>query len=78
MPPIEAMRKGKVVIMTDKSCLKEVTDGKAIYVEKPLDVDEWIRSIEYALTIQPTIEDFEQYKLENIVNGYANVFQMIG
>lgn len=77
MPPIEAMRKGKTVVMTEKSCLKEVTEGKAIYVEKPMDDDEWIEKIQYAQKIPAHTEKFEQYKLENIIKEYLNVFQHV-
>ncbi len=43
MPPVEAMLFGTVVIATDKTCIPEVTQGKANYVEDPYDVEEWIR-----------------------------------
>ena len=44
MPPIEAMLFGTVVITTDRTCIPEVTQGKANYVKDPYDVQEWIRS----------------------------------
>lgn len=75
MPPIEAMRKGKTVVMTDKTCLKEVTEGKAVYVEDPFDVDEWIRKIEYARTKETSVVAFEKYALENVVRQYIQVFE---
>ncbi|MBD5522995.1 MAG: glycosyltransferase family 4 protein [Lachnospiraceae bacterium] len=43
MPPIEAMLFGTVVITTNKTCIPEVTQNKANYVEDPYDVKEWIR-----------------------------------
>lgn len=43
MPPVEAMLFGTVVIATDKTCVPEVTQGKANYVKNPYDVEEWIR-----------------------------------
>lgn len=43
MPPIEAMLFGTVVVATDKTCIPEVTQGKANYVKDPYDVEEWIR-----------------------------------
>lgn len=42
MPPIEAMLFGTVVIATDRTCIPEVTQGKANYVKNPYDVQEWI------------------------------------
>jgi len=77
MPPIEAMRKGKNVIMTKESCLEEVTKGKAIYVDKPLDVREWMDKIVYGLGKEPEVVAFEEYELRNIVEQYINVFQNI-
>lgn len=43
MPPIEAMLFGTVVVATDRTCIPEVTQGKANYVKDPYDVEEWIR-----------------------------------
>lgn len=43
MPPVEAMLFGTIVIATDKTCIPEVTQGKANYVKDPYDVGEWIR-----------------------------------
>lgn len=43
MPPVEAMLFGTVVIATDRTCVPEVTQGKANYVKDPYDAEEWIR-----------------------------------
>lgn len=43
MPPIEAMLFGTVVITTGRSCIPEVTQNKANYVNDPYDAQEWIR-----------------------------------
>ncbi|MCM1118652.1 MAG: glycosyltransferase family 4 protein [bacterium] len=75
MPPIEAMRRGKRVVMTRKSCLEEVTQGKAVYVEDPYSVDEWSEKIDNALLLPPAREAFEQYELENVVKEYIRVFE---
>ncbi len=75
MPPIEAMRKGKNVVMTDKTCLKEVTEGRAIYVENPFDVEEWMKGIKQAKETQPKVEKFEQYHPESIVAAYLGAFE---
>lgn len=45
MPPIEAMLFGATVITTNRTCIPEVTQGKANYVEDPYDVQEWIRTM---------------------------------
>lgn len=77
MPPIEAMRKGKRVVMTKESCLLEVTDNKAVYVENPYDVDEWIEKIESALDMPEKTEAFEIYNLEIITEQYIKIFEKI-
>uniref|UniRef100_UPI004056C5EB glycosyltransferase family 4 protein n=1 Tax=Acetatifactor sp. TaxID=1872090 RepID=UPI004056C5EB len=74
MPPIEAMRKGKNVVMTRKSCLEEVTEGKAFYVDDPMDVEEWIQKIRIAEATPPHIEAFEKYDLQNVVSNYMKAF----
>lgn len=77
MPPIEAMRKGKSAVTTRKSCLEEVTGGKAIYVDDPVNVEEWIVRIGEAARKVPQKESFPEYKLENIVKQYSKLFSEI-
>ena len=74
MPPIEAMRRGKQVVMTRESCLEEVTEGKAVYVDSPYDIEEWSRKIDAALQKTPDIQPFERYQLENVVKEYVKAF----
>lgn len=71
MPPIEAMRKGKCVVMTKESCLWEVTEGKAFYVDDPYSVDEWLEKISIARERPGRVEQFGQYELKNIVQQYV-------
>jgi len=73
MPPIEAMRKGKQVVMTRESCLEEVTEGKAVYVDHPYDIEEWTGKIRVAMQKTPKVEAFEQYELQNVVDSYVKV-----
>lgn len=75
MPPIEAMRRGKRVVMTDKTCLKEVTRGKGIYVEDPFSVEEWIDKMHYAMTLDEEVIPFEEYELKNAVQKYIRMFE---
>ena len=77
MPPIEAMRKGKHVVMTKKSCLEEITCGKAVYVEDPVNVEEWIEKIEQAEALPEKQEAFAQYELKHIVEQYQAMFEEI-
>lgn len=76
MPPIEAMRKGKNVVMTKKSCLLEVTEGKAVYVEDPFDTDEWIEKIEEASGRPGVAEPFSGYDLEVITGKFTELFSI--
>lgn len=46
MPPIEAMLFGAVVITTDRTCIPEVTQHKANYVEDPYDAEAWVRMMQ--------------------------------
>lgn len=75
MPPIEAMRKGKTVVMTRESCLGEVTENKAVYVDKPYDEKEWNEKIKTALELPEKKYDFLQYELRQVVEEYEKVFQ---
>lgn len=75
MPPIEAMRRGKQVVMTRESCLEEVTQGKAVYVENPYDVEEWAEKIDKAMTLPPIRAPFEEYELRNVVGKYVGVLE---
>lgn len=70
MPPVEAMRKGKNVVMTGMSCLREITENKAYYVENPTDVEEWIQKIKVAEQAPEKVEQFERYEGKGIVEQY--------
>lgn len=74
MPPIEAMRRGKHVIMTKSTCLEEVTEGKAVYVDNPYDESEWVDKIEVARTKSAPVEPFEKYELETVTKEYLKLF----
>ena len=76
MPPIEAMRRGKRVVMTKESCLEEVTQGKAVYVEAPYEVEEWVEKIDKALQLPPAMEEFKEYEIRNVVGEYVKVFEV--
>lgn len=75
MPPIEAMRKGKNVVMTECTCLREVTEGKAVYVKDPFDPEEWDEKIAEAKQREGKKEAFEEYSLECIVAEYSKILE---
>lgn len=77
MPPIEAMKKGKRVVMTKESCLWEVTQGKGVYVDKPFDIKEWTEKMEYALTLPEESVVFEDYQISTVVSRYIAVFEKV-
>lgn len=74
-PPVEAMRRGKQVVMTRASCLEEVTQGKAVYVDDPYNVEEWMEKIEKAMALSPVCAAFEEYAPENVAGEYVRVFE---
>lgn len=77
MPPIEAMRKGKRVVMTRKTCLEEVTEGKAVYVDDPTDAKEWACKIKEAEKMPEKSEEFEKYQLSQIVGQYMETLEEV-
>lgn len=76
MPPIEVMQKGKRVVMTRESCLEEVTEGRAVYVEDPFDPEEWVHRIKDAEEMEEATVPFEQYGLERITRQYVRILEM--
>lgn len=73
MPPIEAMLFGVPVVTTRKTCLEEVTQGKANYVDDPYDVEEWIKVIAIARN-QGVNESL--YNANAISHKYLQIFEM--
>jgi len=73
MPPVEALRRGKRVVMTRESSLEEVTEGRAVYVDDPLDAEEWSAKIDAAMQRIPEVWTFERYELQNVVEQYIRV-----
>lgn len=69
MPAIEAMLFGTVVITTDRTCIPEVTQGKAAYVPDPYDAEEWIRVMEHPVDRVDEM-DFERYGQERLTGQY--------
>ncbi|MEG2917998.1 MAG: glycosyltransferase family 1 protein [Clostridium sp.] len=75
MPPIEAMELGTTVITTRCSCIPEVTEERAYYVEDPYDVNDWIENIMKAMKDKNKIKvTFPNYYLENITKEYLKCF----
>ncbi|EQB90269.1 hypothetical protein M918_01085 [Clostridium sp. BL8] len=78
MPPIEAMKLGVKVITTKCSCIPEVTEGKAYYVNDSYNAKEWVDVIKKALKDEKVIKySFEKYSLEAVTKEYLNCFREI-
>lgn len=68
MPPVEAMFFKTRVITTRCASIPEVTQGKAVYVDDPYDVEEWIEKL-LGNEEQGTM-DFDVYAPERIAQKY--------
>jgi len=77
MPPIEAMRRGKRVVMTRCSCLEEITRGRAVYVDEPYDPARWQEQIQAAADLPEQRVVFPEYEPESIVRQYRQLWREI-
>ena len=69
MPPVEAMLFGTIVIATDRTCIPEVTQGKANYVTDPYDVQAWIKVMQEPVDRIGEV-DFAVYDQERLTRKY--------
>ncbi len=76
MPPVEAMLFGAVVIATDRTCVPEVTQGKANYVKDPYDVQEWIRVMRCPVDRIAEV-DFDAYDQMKLTKKYYQVLSEV-
>jgi len=74
MPTVEAMLFGTVVIATDRTCIPEVTQGKANYVKDPYNVEEWIRVMQNPVDKIAEV-DFSQYEQMKLSRKYFDLLQ---
>lgn len=83
MPVIEAMGRGKITITTRETCLEEVTQGRAVYVDRPLDAAEWAEKIKVSMekpqVPEQRIREFsmEAYRMENVIGQYLKLFEEV-
>lgn len=78
MPPIEALMFGRPTVTTEKTCLKEVTCSKAIYVKDPFDTKEWSDAIDRAVSEDGGFGlygESDRFDLENITREYLEIFE---
>lgn len=76
MPTIEAMLFGTVVIATDKTCIPEVTQGKANYVTDPYDVQAWIRVMQEPVNRIGEM-DFTAYDQDKLTRKYYRLLSEV-
>ena len=77
MPPVEAMMKGAGVVTTRRTCIEEITQGKATYVEDPLSPNDWVEAIDKALLLDKKKYDFPEYDLKEVTFKYLACFNGI-
>ena len=74
MPPIEALMNGIPVVTTKCTSIPEITENKAVYVDNPFDIDDWIEKIKIGINKNHTKEQFNKYDLENVSKAYLEQF----
>lgn len=74
MPPVEALIKGARVVTTKCASIEEVTQKKAVYVDDPLNENEWIDKICETLTMEKKKHEFPRYNLKNVTTSYLKLF----
>ena len=72
MPVIEAMQIGVPVVTTKCASIPEVSQGKAIYVSDPYNVDEWIKKIKEGMNVRCEPFTFPEYTNESCIKQYLD------
>lgn len=84
LPPIEAMASGVPCIVSNRSCLPEVTQGAACLVD-PEDIDSWSQAIEQALlddawqseAREAGLQVASRYSWTNMVDKTAEIYRQV-
>jgi glycosyltransferase involved in cell wall biosynthesis len=74
MPPVEAMMFGVPVITTKCTSIPEVTQGRAIYVDDPWNVNDWMNKIYTLKNIAQLQINFPSYELHRVTQQYLDLF----
>lgn len=74
MPPVEALQRGTPVVTTKETSIYEVTQGKALYVDNPFNVQQWKILIMGINKRSWEKENISEYSLENVVKAYEKLF----
>lgn len=75
IPPIEAMMCGAKVITTRCTCIPEVTQERAIYVNDSYSVAEWMEKIEESESYSNEKIGFERYDKQIIAKEYIDILK---
>lgn len=73
MPPIEAMLFDTPVVTTRKTCLEEITQGKANYVNDPYDAHEFVTCMKNVNRLSYNKKFFTRYNIETIASQYLQI-----
>ncbi len=82
MPPVEALIMGAKVVTTDRTSIKEVTEGRAEYVADPFDEVCWSESVERISVESRSNKEtrsisFPRLQQDSIVSKYKEIFKRI-
>ena len=77
MPVVEALRLGTKVITTKCASLREVSQGCAVYVDRPYDEIEWVDAINKHKNENGVVFPFTDYYPETIARQYLEFFNTI-
>ncbi len=76
-PPVEAMMIGARVVTTKCAAIPEATCEKCVYVDDPVDVDEWIEKIRSVQSVVPAKEVFARYEPKSVANEFLKLFRSL-
>jgi len=74
MPVVEALMLGAKVITTKCTSIPEVSKERAVYVNNPFDVNEWIDKLSYVKDLQNITYKFPEYDKTLVAQKYINIF----
>lgn len=74
MPVVEALMFGSKVITTKCTSIPEVSKGRAVYVDNPFNVDEWIDKLHLIKKMDNVKYDFPEYDKVAVAQKYIGVF----
>lgn len=77
MPVVEGLMLGSRVVTTKCTSIPEVSKGKAVYVDDPFDVSEWIEKLKSIKGTEKRVIDFPEYEKSYVASQYLKVFESV-